>query len=89
MPQIFQPSDSFTEEEALKTTQMLVQTIYADQETAMESTEDIEGLAREACEECIQILREPEKSQARPAIKILCAFMATTRQLIFPVRYIL
>jgi DNA repair/transcription protein MET18/MMS19 len=41
--------------------------------------EDIQGLAREACEECIQILREPEKSQAKPAIKVLCAFISATR----------
>jgi DNA repair/transcription protein MET18/MMS19 len=43
------------------------------------NTEDIQGLAREACEECIRILQEPEKSQAKPAIKVLCAFISTTR----------
>lgn len=73
--------DSNTEEEALKTTQILVKTIYHEEEAAHEHSEDIAGLARDACEECIQILREPEKSMAKPATKVICAFMATTRRL--------
>lgn len=74
--EIFQPVDPLTEEEALKATQTLVKTIYTDVDK--DSHKEIQGLAREACEECIQVLQEPEKSQAKPAIKILCAFMATT-----------
>ena len=77
--EIFQPTDPITEEEALKTMQVLIKTIYADDSENKDSDEDIAGLAKEACEECIQILREPEKSQAKPAIKVLCAFMSTTR----------
>ncbi|KIK08924.1 hypothetical protein K443DRAFT_671974 [Laccaria amethystina LaAM-08-1] len=76
--EIFQPMDSNIEEEALKTTQILVKTIYHEEEAAHEHSEDIAGLARDACEECIQILREPEKSMAKPATKVICAFMATT-----------
>ncbi|PPQ62900.1 hypothetical protein CVT24_006298 [Panaeolus cyanescens] len=76
--EIFQPVDVQMEEEALKTTKILVQTIYSEEEAAMESDDDIQGLARDACEECMQILKEPEKSQARPATKILCTFMTTT-----------
>ncbi|KAI0940934.1 hypothetical protein AcV7_003173 [Taiwanofungus camphoratus] len=77
--EIFQPTDSATEEAALKSTQVLIQTLYSRNETEHKSDEeDIQGLAKEACEECIQILREPEKSQAKPANKVLCAFMATT-----------
>ncbi|KAJ7289243.1 ARM repeat-containing protein [Mycena rebaudengoi] len=72
--EIFQPTDAQTEGDALKATQALVKTIY----TGDEQDEEVQGLARDACEECIQILREPEKSQAKPAIKVLCAFMATT-----------
>ncbi|KAF9069802.1 ARM repeat-containing protein [Rhodocollybia butyracea] len=75
--EIFQPMNSTIEELALKTMQDLVKTIYADQSTESADS-DIVGLARDACEECIHILREPEKSQAKPAIKILCAFMSTT-----------
>ena len=74
--EIFQPTDPETEEEALKATQVLIKTIYADEVT----NTDIDGLAKDACEECIQILKEPEKSQAKPAIKVLCAFMSTTCQ---------
>jgi DNA repair/transcription protein MET18/MMS19 len=74
--EIFQPTDPETEEEALQATQALIKTIYADEVTDA----DIDGLAKDACEECIQILKEPEKSQAKPAIKVLCAFMSTTCQ---------
>ncbi|KAF7309175.1 ARM repeat-containing protein [Mycena kentingensis (nom. inval.)] len=72
--EIFQPTDRLTEEEALTTLRTLVVTIHTND--AHDS--DVQGLARDACEECIAILREPEKSQARAAIKVLCAFMATT-----------
>ncbi|KAJ6481205.1 ARM repeat-containing protein [Mycena vitilis] len=72
--EIFQPTDNVTEEAALVAVQALVVTIHADDA----QDEDVQGLARDACEECIGILREPEKSQAKPAIKVLCAFMTTT-----------
>ncbi|KAF9531685.1 RNAPII transcription regulator C-terminal-domain-containing protein [Crepidotus variabilis] len=76
--EIFQPVDVQAEEEALRTVQVLVKTIYAEEEAALESNDDIQGLARDACEECIQILKEPEKTQARAATKVLCAFLSTT-----------
>lgn len=76
--QVFQPIDPQAEREALETIQALLKTIYAE-DVSNTSSEDLQGLAREASEECIQILKEPEKSQARPATKILCAFMSTTR----------
>jgi DNA repair/transcription protein MET18/MMS19 len=82
--EIFQPTDPVTEGEALKTTQELIKVIYADNTSDPGADDDIDGLAREACEECIQILKEPEKSQAQPAIKVLCAFMSTTRNSHFP-----
>lgn len=75
--EIFQPTDSVNEEEALRTTQILVKTIYQTNGLSGDDA-DVQGLAREACEECIGILKEPEKSQAKPAAKILCAFMSTT-----------
>lgn len=58
---------------------MLIKTIYDDDKDKLLSNEEIQGLARDACEECLQILKEPEKSQAKPAIKVMCAFMSTTR----------
>ncbi|CAL1714198.1 unnamed protein product [Somion occarium] len=74
--EIFQPTDPETEAKALKSTQILIQTIYAN--GADGDSQEIEGLAKEACEECLRILKEPEKSQAKPATKVLCAFMSTT-----------
>ncbi|KAI0831813.1 ARM repeat-containing protein [Trametes gibbosa] len=76
--EIFQPTDNVTEEKALKTTQVLIQTIYSAEEGTKSDNAEIEGLAKDACDECMQILREPEKSQAQHAIKVLCAFMSTT-----------
>lgn len=78
LAQVFQPIDPQAESEALETIQALLKTIYAD-DVSNTSSEDIQGLARDASEECVEILKEPEKSQARPATKILCAFMSTTR----------
>jgi DNA repair/transcription protein MET18/MMS19 len=83
--QIFQPVDPQTEEGALAAMQVLIKTIYAEEEAAVESDEDIQGLARDACQECIDILKEPEKSQAKPATKMLCAFISTTRRPSFSV----
>lgn len=77
--EIFQPTDPHTEREALKSAQVLIKTIYS----GGASSDDIEGLAKEACEECVVILKEPEKSQATPAMKTLCAFVSTTRALIW------
>jgi len=68
-----------TEAKALTATQDLVKTIYSNRVDSQDEEQEIEGLAKDACEECIAILREPEKSQAKPAIKVLCAFMSTTR----------
>ncbi|KAJ7923553.1 hypothetical protein B0H13DRAFT_2316492 [Mycena leptocephala] len=70
----FQPTDGATEEAALATMQALVVTIHADDA----QDEDVQGRVRDACEECIGIVRELEKSQAKPAIKMLCASTATT-----------
>lgn len=83
--QIFQPVDPQTEEGALAAMQVLIKTIYTEEEAAVESDEDIQGLARDACQECIDILKEPEKSQAKPATKVLCAFISTTRRPSFSV----
>ncbi|KAJ7879223.1 ARM repeat-containing protein [Mycena olivaceomarginata] len=50
---IFQPTDSATEEAALVAMQALVVTIHAEDDA---QDEDLQGLARDACEECIGIL---------------------------------
>ena len=78
-PQIFQPTDAETENMALNTTQVLVRTIYDQAAGAVD--DDIKGFAKDVCEECIKILKEPEKSQAKHAIKVICAFLSTTRTL--------
>jgi DNA repair/transcription protein MET18/MMS19 len=60
--------------------QALVATIHADDA----QDEDVQGLERDAYEGCIDILHEPKKSHAKPAINLLRAFMATTRKCALP-----
>ncbi|KAG2150264.1 Dos2-interacting transcription regulator of RNA-Pol-II-domain-containing protein [Suillus bovinus] len=72
--EIFQPTDPDTEHSALNTLQVLVRTMHADKSSDAVSEDSITGLARDMCSECIQALKEPEKSQARPAMKVICAF---------------
>lgn len=63
----------------MKTFQVLIQTIYSAAKEEQNDDAAIEGLAKDASDECMEILGEPEKSQAKHAIKVLCAFMSTTR----------
>ncbi|KAG0699928.1 RNAPII transcription regulator C-terminal-domain-containing protein, partial [Suillus ampliporus] len=72
--EIFQPTDPATEQSALDTLQVLVSTIHADKSPDTSSDDSITGLAREMCSECLQALKEPEKAQARAAMKVICAF---------------
>ncbi|KAI0339641.1 ARM repeat-containing protein [Trametopsis cervina] len=76
--EIFQPTDVETENMALNTTQVLVRTIYAIKDGDATSDETVQGLAKDVCEECIKILKEPEKNQAKHAIRVICAFLSTT-----------
>lgn len=64
---------------ALHTTQELIRTIYSLPVENADKDVEMEGLAKDVCEECIKILKEPEKSQATPAMKVICAFVSTTR----------
>jgi DNA repair/transcription protein MET18/MMS19 len=75
--EIFQPVDAETEESALFVTQVLVKTIYEAQDVQIN---DVKGFAREVTQECLDILKQPEKSQARHAIKTICALLSTTRR---------
>ena len=75
--EIFQPVDVETEDSALLATQALVKTIYQGQDVQVD---DIKGFARTITQECVDILKQPEKSQARHAVKTLCALLSTTRK---------
>src|SRR5882757_1604108 len=72
--QIFQPTDPTTEQSALDTLQVLVRTIHADTSRDTVSADSIASLARDICSECMQTLKEPEKAQARAAMKVICVF---------------
>lgn len=75
--EIFQPTDPDTENSALDTLQVLVRTLYADKPQDVVTEDSITGLARDMCSECMQALKEPEKAQARAAMKVLCAIART------------
>lgn len=77
--EIFQPVDVETEDGALVATQALVETLYGSQDVQVD---DIEGFAKEITQECLDVLKQPEKSQARHAIKTICALITTTRRCI-------
>jgi hypothetical protein len=74
--QIFHPADSDVEAGALSATQALIGTIYRNQDVVAH------GFAQDICTECIQVLKEPEKSQAKAAIKVICALLSTTGTLL-------
>ncbi|EJD43759.1 ARM repeat-containing protein [Auricularia subglabra TFB-10046 SS5] len=72
--EIFQPIDNETQSLALKATQALVRTIYS--QDAADAA--VSGTARTVTDECLRILREPEKNQAKPATLALSALIDTT-----------
>ncbi|KAH7927892.1 ARM repeat-containing protein [Leucogyrophana mollusca] len=72
--EILQPIDPQTESEALSTLQVFVRTIQGSEA----SSGEVAGLAKDICEECIAVLREPEKAQAKAAMKVLCAFVTVS-----------
>lgn len=74
--QIFQPVDSETESIALNSAQSLIRTLYPP--TDRTEPLKIDGLGADIVQECKSVLREPEKSQAMHAIKVLGAFASTT-----------
>jgi len=81
--EIFQPVDAETEDSALLATQVLAKTIHEGQDA---QTDDFKGFAKGITQECLDILKQPEKSQARHAIKTTCALLSTTCEWCAPVR---
>jgi len=80
--EIFQPVDAETEDSALLATQAMVKTIHVDHDVQIN---DFKGFAKGVTQECLDILKQPEKSQARHAIKTICALFPTTRKSNTPV----
>lgn len=78
--QVFQPVNAEIESEALKTTQVLIQTLYDESVDVPEDLNSVRGLAKDICEECQELMAEPEKSQAVPATKMIASLLGTTRK---------
>lgn len=77
--QIFQPVDADTEGLALRAAQSLIRTLYPPPSSSEETLKP-DGLVVDIVQDCKKILREPEKSQAQHAIKMLGALVGTTSQ---------
>ncbi|KAG8771304.1 hypothetical protein FRC12_003699 [Ceratobasidium sp. 428] len=78
--EIFQPLDTDTATKAVNALTTLLLVLYQDNTQTQPTVDTIDGLADEVITECLRILKEPEKSQAQHAIKIVNACLATTRK---------
>lgn len=75
---IFQPTDGLVETDALIVIQTLIKTIYSNV-SAPDENEGMKGLIEDICDECTDMLREPDRSQSKAAVKIISSLIQTTR----------
>lgn len=73
--QILYSSDTSIEAAALSALESLIRTLYPT------STDAPSGLAQDIIKECLEILNEPDKTQAVAATKILAAIFRASREL--------
>ena len=66
------------EGETLKAIQEVVRTVYGQNDKAEEVSEP-RGIVTEISDECLELMNEPEKSQAIPACKVVASLIGTTR----------
>ena len=72
-PEIFQPTDSLTEEVALDTLRAFVRVLLL---SSSDDTDDTIGtVVRTICTESFGSIGEPEKAQAKAGIKVLCTLV--------------
>ncbi|CAE7224793.1 unnamed protein product [Rhizoctonia solani] len=76
--EIFQPLDAETADKAVNALTTLLSVLGQDRGKSDSTEEGIDGLTEEVVTECLRVLREPEKSQAQHAIKIVNACLSTT-----------
>ena len=60
-----------------------MQTIYASGSDEETTIGELEGLIAEVSKECLDLMSEPEKSQAVPATKVMASLIGTTRMSVF------
>jgi hypothetical protein len=71
---IFYSPDAQIESDALETFRAMVLALYP------EGKENSIDTAQEIIKECQELLKEPEKSKAKPATKILCGLITASRE---------
>ncbi|KAF9221464.1 ARM repeat-containing protein [Gyrodon lividus] len=81
--EIFQPTDSLTEQTALDTLRDFVR-VLQPRTTSRDGTGDgIDPLVQTICNDCIEAIGQPEKAQAKAGMKVLCTFVDTSPSLSF------
>ncbi|CAE6485127.1 unnamed protein product [Rhizoctonia solani] len=76
--EIFQPLDAETADKAVNALTTLLSILGQDKVQNEITEEGIDELTEEVVTECLRVLREPEKSQAQHAIKIVNACLGAT-----------
>ncbi|KAH7881782.1 ARM repeat-containing protein [Phlebopus sp. FC_14] len=80
--EIFQSTDLITEGAALNTLRVFMCVIQEDAESRNEGKDNgIDTLVRNICSDCIDVIGEPEKIQAKAALKVLCILSVTSPRL--------
>lgn len=71
--EIFEPTDSLTEEVALDTLRTFVRVL---QPSSSDGTDDvIDAVIQTICADSLEAIGKPEKAQAKAGIKALCTFV--------------
>ncbi|KAH0836552.1 ARM repeat-containing protein [Lanmaoa asiatica] len=71
--EIFQPTDSLTEETALDTLRAFVRVLQSSPSDGADDTIDV--VVERICTESLEVLGKPEKTQAKAGIKVLCTLV--------------
>jgi DNA repair/transcription protein MET18/MMS19 len=94
-PQVFHATDNDTMELALATAQSLFRTLYPDvspvevpklqtvdedEEMPMEMTTGVQGIGVKVVQNSLEELKEPDKSNAKPAVRILAALIGASSE---------
>ncbi|KLO19073.1 ARM repeat-containing protein [Schizopora paradoxa] len=76
--EIFQPVNPEIEEKALASLRVLVKTLYEVPDETLSNASEPKGLVSDILSECVELLNEPEKSQAIPASKVVASLIGST-----------
>ncbi|KAF9245349.1 ARM repeat-containing protein [Melanogaster broomeanus] len=76
--EIFQPTDSLTEQTALDTLRDFLRVVQPNSTPTAGTGDGVDLLIQTICNDCIEAIGEPEKAQAKAGMKVLCTFVGTS-----------